>query len=351
MTRGWRTAFWVGLLVLAIAVVWRLSGILLPFVSAMAIAYLVDPIVVRLERRGFSRGGAAALLVGVSFLAGVASLVILLPIAIEQTIQLWARLPAIVEALRAATTPLASRLLGVMGVAPGAELPAPLAEGIRRVGIEGADVALGMLTQGIALVNLAALMSVTPLVTWYLLRDWPKVVREVDGWLPRRHAATIRAQAAEIDRVLAGFVRGAAVVCAVQSLFYAIALSLAGLEFGFVIGLGAGVLSFVPYLGASVGLVVSVGTALVQFWPRWPRMLVVAAIFVGGNLVADYVLTPRLVGGRVRLHPVWVLFGMFAGGALLGFVGLLISVPASAAVGVLARFAIERYKRSPLYEA
>jgi predicted PurR-regulated permease PerM len=213
-----------------------------------------------------------------------------------------------------------------------------------------AERAAALLGQGIALVNVLALLSVTPLVSFYLLRDWPKFLSHIDRLLPRDHADAIRAEAREADRVLAGFARGAALVCALLAVFYAVALSIVGLDFGLLIGIVAGALSFVPYLGALVGFGASVGMALVQFWPDWIRVAIVGGIFVFGNVVSDYVVTPRVVGDRIGLHPLWVLFGFFAGAALFGFVGMLVAVPACALIGVVARFAIRRYEASALYQ-
>jgi predicted PurR-regulated permease PerM len=210
-------------------------------------------------------------------------------------------------------------------------------------------VVLGMLGRGVALVNLASLLAITPLVSFYLLRDWPRIVAELDGWLPRAHAETIRQQARAIDDVLAGYARGAAIVCSLLAAFYAIALTIVGLDFGLVIGLVAGGLSFVPYLGFVVGLLSSVGMAVYQFWPEWIRIAVVLAIFFVGQWGTDYFLTPRLVGKRANVHPLWILFSVFAGGAVFGFVGVLLAVPACAAIGVLVRFAIARYKTSRIY--
>jgi predicted PurR-regulated permease PerM len=206
-----------------------------------------------------------------------------------------------------------------------------------------------VLGRGLALVNVASLLAITPLVSFYLLRDWPRIVGEIDGWLPRAHADTIRQQAQAIDEVLAGFARGSAIVCTLLATFYALALTLTGLDYGLVIGLVAGGLSFVPYLGFLVGLLSSVGMASYQFWPEWPRIAIVLAIFFAGQWGSDYFLTPRLVGKRANLHPLWILFGIFAGGAVFGFVGILLAVPACAAIGVLVRFAIARYKRSQIY--
>ena len=345
----YEVAFWLALLAIFVLVVWLLAPVLLPFVLGMAIGYLVDPVVVRLERAGLSRAVAAGLLVGGSFLVGLTALALVIPVLVGQITGLATRLPGIVRGLWAYAGPLVRRWVASAAV----DQPPPIADVIteaeHRLGQVLADLAASALGQGMALVNLAGLLSVTPLVAFYLLRDWPKVVAEIDSWLPRARAETIRAQAREIDRVLAGFARGATIVCMVSGAFYALALTLVGLDFGLVIGLAAGAVSFVPYLGATFGFVAAVGAALAQFWPSWVPAAVVAGIFVGGQIVQDYVLTPWLVGDRTGLHPLWVLFGMFAGASLFGFVGLLVAVPACAAIGVLARFAIGRYKRSAIY--
>jgi predicted PurR-regulated permease PerM len=279
---------------------------------------------------------------------GVALTALVTPLIVGQITDLVARLPDMARELSGHVTPFVQRWVGAA-----AEQPAPIAdvviEAARRVGQVLGTVAAGVLGQGMALATLVGLLALTPLVAFYLLRDWPRIITEIDSWLPRQHAEEIRTQAREIDRVLAGFARGASLVCAVSAVFYALALTLVGLDFGLVIGLAAGAVSFVPYLGATFGLAASVGTAIAQFWPAWGPVAVVAGIFVGGQIVQDYVITPWLVGERTGLHPLWVVFGMLAGATLFGFVGVLVAVPACAAIGVLARFAIGRYKASALY--
>ena len=342
-------SIWLVLLVGLLAILWLLSGILLPFVLGMAIAYVVDPLVVWLERRGLSRGAAAGLLVGSSFAASIVTMLVVGPVLVEQAGALLARVPAILSATYEAAAPLMRRTLTAAGVGQSGEVPALLVQAGQRIESMAVERAAALLGQGFALVNLLALLSVTPLVAFYLLRDWPKVVGHIDRWLPREHAETIRAQAREADRVLAGFARGAALVCAGLAVFYGVALSIVGLDFGLLIGVAAGALSFVPYLGALVGFGASVGMALIQFWPDWIRVAIVGGIFVFGNVVSDYVITPRVVGDRIGLHPLWVLFGFFAGAALFGFVGMLIAVPACALIGVIARFALRQYEASELY--
>ena len=350
-TRQRRPLFWIALLLGFCLLLWLLRRILPPFVLGMAIGYLLDPLVGALERRGVSRAVASGGLIVGFFLVGTVVLLLVLPVVVEQTVALARRLPALVTWVRESLLPLADGFLARIGAPQLLDAGLPLGDTAHDVLAVAGRLSTRLLSGGLAIVNVIALLAVTPLVAFYLLRDWPRLVAEVDGWLPRQHAATIREQARRIDEVLAGFARGAAVVCAVLAVFYAVLLSLVGLEFGLVIGLSAGALSFVPYVGAGFGLVSSVGVALYQFWPDWVRIVVVVVIFFAGQVLFDYVLTPKLVGDRVHLHPLWVMFGVFAGGALFGFVGILLAVPACAVIGVLVRFGIARYKESPLYLA
>jgi predicted PurR-regulated permease PerM len=199
-----------------------------------------------------------------------------------------------------------------------------------------------------AIANLLSLFFITPVVTFYLLRDWDRIVAKIDALLPRQHAGVIRAQSREIDTTLAGFARGQATVCLILATYYATALMIAGLPFGLVVGMAAGLLTFIPYLGAIGGFVIAFGIALVNF-DGWSGPIAVAAIFAAGQVVEGNVLTPKLVGDRVGLHPVWIIFALLAGGTLFGFLGLLLAVPVSAGIGVLVRFALSRYLASPVY--
>ena len=201
---------------------------------------------------------------------------------------------------------------------------------------------------GFALFNVLSLVIVTPVVAFYLLRDWPYVVARIDGWVPRRYKDVVRAQAREVDRILAAWVRGQALCCLLLALFYAIGLSVVGLDLGLVVGLAAGVLSLIPYVGSITGLVASVGLAFAQF-PSWEGVARVVLVFLVGQTLEGYVIYPRLLGDRVELPAVWVIFALFAGGAAFGFLGVMLAVPFAAAVGVLARFWLRRYMASALY--
>jgi len=302
-----------------------------------------------MQRWGLSRTvSAAVIIIGFFFLATLL-FVLLLPTVIAQVVGLVARLPEYFSALFDLGRSLVERALAVLDPADVNQLKAPLASAVQRVAELLATFLNGVFDRSLKIVNVLTLLSVTPLVAYYLLRDWVKVVHTVDGWLPLEHAATIRSQAREIDRVLAGYVRGVATVCLSLGVFYAVALTAVGLNFGLTIGLIAGGIAFIPYVGTLVGLVTSVGVAALQFWPDWVMVTVVLGVFIAGQILTDYVLTPRLVGDRIGLHPLWVIFGLFAGGALFGFVGILLAMPVCAAIGVLTRFAITQYKESELY--
>jgi predicted PurR-regulated permease PerM len=192
-------------------------------------------------------------------------------------------------------------------------------------------------------------MVVTPVVAFYLIYDWKRMIGALDTWIPRPHYDTVRALARDVDDAIAGFVRGQSGVCLILGSFYAMALTLVGLNFGFLIGLVSGLISFIPYVGSLTGLVIGATVAIAQFWPDYASILIVIAIFLLGQFLEGYVLAPKLVGESVGLHPVWLMFALFAFGYLFGFVGLLVAVPLAAAVGVLSRFALRQYLSSPLY--
>ena len=346
-----RTAQWRGWLVIAglfVVFVILFQGILLPFVAGLAVAYFLDPAADWLQRRGLSRTLAAAFVLIVFSLAAVTGLLLLLPLLQAQVVELIGRLPEYLSILQRRSLDLFEGLRATLSEEDVERLRSGLSSNIGAMLGWLGGVLKGLVGGGLALFNLLALLFVTPIVAFYLLRDWDRIVETVDGLLPREHLHTIRQQARIVDETLAGFVRGQASVCLILGTFYAVALTLAGLDFGFVIGFLAGLISFIPYVGSTFGLIASVGLALVQF-DEFLRVALVAAIFFGGQAIEGNVLTPKLVGDRVNLHPVWVIFSLFAGGALFGFVGLLLAVPVAAVIGVLVRFAIAQYRDSDMY--
>lgn len=344
MTLHGQALWWSGGLLLLALLLWILSDALMPFVLGIAIAYFADPLADRLERAGLARLWAVVVITIASLGVVVLTMVLLLPSLIQQVQALIRSFPFYFEQARTFVTEWLPEI---------DEESAILREALEalRANAEGWSGALfqRLVTGGLALIDFVLILVVTPVVAFYMLWDWDRMIATVDGWLPRQHRPTIHRLARDIDDVLAGFVRGQFAVCLILGSFYALALTVVGLEFGLLIGVFAGVISFIPYVGSVVGGVLSVGVAAVQFWSEPVWIVVVAAIFAAGQAVEGNVLTPNMVGGRVKLHPVWLMFALAAFGTTFGFVGLLVAVPVAAVIGVLGRFAIERYKAGPLY--
>ena len=348
MSPARRTIFWLLALTVLVALLILLRDILLPFVAGMALAYFLDPVVDRIEARGLSRTVATWAVVLSFFAAFLALLVIFLPLLEDQLAGLAGQLPAVFRAIGQWATALVELVTEKLDPARVEEANAAFAD-LQKEALGWAMGAIrGLWRSGVALLNLLGLLIVTPVVAWYLLRDWDRMVAQIDSWLPRDQAEVIRGQFRRIDETLAGFVRGQALVCLILGGGYAVALQLAGLKYGLLIGLIAGLISFIPYIGSLVGLVLSLGLGYFQFGFSI-ELMVVAAIFVAGQLAEGNFLTPKLVGERVGLHAVWILFALLAGGSSFGFVGMLLAVPVAAVIGVLVRFALEQYLASPLY--
>ena len=333
-----------------IALLILLRGVLLPFVIGFAIAYFLDPAVDKLVAWRLPRLLATILLTLGFFVAIVAVLVLLVPLLNAQLVDFASRLPRYANLFLAQAT-------AILEIAEARLSPEDLKQiqdafaGIAGDAVRWVGRLLGSIwSGGVALANLLGLVVITPIVAFYLLLDWDRLVDHVDGWLPRQHAKDIRAQVSEIDRVLAGFARGQAAVCLLLGAFYGIGLTLVGLDFGLIVGIGTGLISFVPYFGMLTGFAVGIGLALAQF-PDWMPVALVATVFVAGQVIEGNIITPKLVGERVGLHPVWMIFALLAGGALFGFLGILLAVPMAAGVGVVVRFALARYQAGSAYGA
>lgn len=342
--------FWLCALFALALFLYVFRGILLPFVAGMGLAYCLDPIADWFERRGFSRMMATVVILFVFLIIFILSLIIIIPLLGAQTANFIERLPGLASQLQMRLSEInAGWLERVIG-----DDRATMQQSFSELLKEGAGWLTGLLKSvwsgGQALLDIAGLFVVTPVVAFYLLYDWDRMVAKVNSWLPRDNADVIRKLADEINVALAGFVRGQGLVCLLLGGFYAIGLSLAGLNFGLLIGLLAGLLSFIPYVGSITGFLLSIGVALVQFWPDYFSIILIAVIFAVGQFLEGNVLQPRLVGRSVGLHPVWLMFALFAFGSLFGFVGLLVAVPLAAAVGVLVRFGLKQYLESRFYK-
>lgn len=340
---------WIGALVAAILVLWLLSPILLPFIAGIVLAYFLDPVADALERLGLPRLIATLTILLFSILVLTLALVLVVPVLSDQIGKFAGDLPAILQGLAGRFNELAPAWLKEMLANSETNIQGSVSDMAGRAA--GWILALlgSLLSGGMALVNLVALIVITPIVAFYLLVDWDDIVAKVDSWVPREHVETVRSLAREIDRAMAGFIRGQGTLCLLLGAFYAIGLSLAGLKFGLAIGIITGALSFIPYAGAITGGVLAIGVALVQFWPDFGSILIVIAIFAAGQFIEGNILSPKLVGQSVGLHPVWLMFALFAFGYIFGFVGLLLAVPMAAAAGVLARFGLRQYLASNLY--
>jgi predicted PurR-regulated permease PerM len=339
--------FWIAALIAFVGLLWLLSPILLPFVLGMAIAYLLEPLNKRLTNRGASRSVAAFIILASFALAFAVLLLLVIPALVNQFSSFIDNAPAYAQRLQSLVSdpnhPWLKRFVGdkLSGDAAGNVM----------------NQAMGYLTgflaslwsQGRAVISIFSVLVITPVVAFYLGCDWDRMIGGIDQLIPLNQRETVRKLAREIDASISAYVHGQTGVCLILGSYYALALTLARLNFGFLIGVVSGFISFIPYVGSLTALVVSLSVAVAQFFPDWTRILIVAAIVIVGQFLEGNVLAPKLVGKSVGLHPVWLMFALLAFGYLFGFVGLLLAVPLAAVVGVLARFALRRYRDSQIY--
>jgi predicted PurR-regulated permease PerM len=340
--------FWLAIFAVCVLVLWLLSEILLPFVAGAAIAYLLTPLTDRLERLGVNRLAAALLIITLVVMAIVVLILLVAPVLGGQLTSFIDNIPSYVTRLQTLLSdpsrPWIQKVLGA-----GFNADKSFSELVTQ-GVGWLTTFLKSLwSGGRALVSLFSLVVVTPVVAFYLIYDWHRMIATADSWVPVQQRATVRRLAREIDAAVAGFVRGQSAVCLILGSFYAVTLTLSGLNFGLLIGLISGVITFIPYVGSMTGLILALGVAVAQFWPEYGSILIVLGIFLIGQFVEGNLLAPKLVGERVGLHPVWLIFALLAFGYLFGFVGLLVAVPLAATIGVLVRFALQRYRESSLY--
>jgi predicted PurR-regulated permease PerM len=343
-------AFWLVMTAALVLLIWLLSGMLLPFVLGMALAYVADPAADRLEALGIPRSLATLMVLGIVVGIGILLMVLVMPVIVNQVIELAQEAPGYINWIRHKVLPQLSQFAARVGG------PGEVANVQKAVTSYAGDISswvigfLGrVLSGGLVIANVLYVLALTPLVAFYFLRDWDVMVAKIDSWMPRRHIGMLRALARDINDILAGFIRGQATVCLIFAIYYSGALSAAGLNFAIIIGIAAGVLTFIPYLGAITGLIASVTVAFIQF-NDYTRVAIVAGVYILGHLVEANIVTPTLVGGRVKLHPVWIIFALAAGGALFGFTGILLAVPAAAVIGVVIRFLIKQYLDSGFYD-
>jgi predicted PurR-regulated permease PerM len=355
----WQIGFWIGAFLLLVLLLWLFSGVLLPFAAAFALGYLLNPVVDRLERLGFNRLGATLFIMACFVLVLISISILIVPIVWRQLVSFTGALPEYavkLEELISAETARLGRDYGGslmdkfgLGGNAGAEFASATKDLVAQAAHWTASFLNSVIRRGEALIGLISLLVVTPVVAFYVLLDWHKTIATIDRLVPLRHRETARALAREIDSALAGFLRGQSLVCLFLGTWYGIGLSLIGLNFGLLIGIMAGVLSFVPYVGSLTALILSSTVAIVQDWPQWKLFAMSLGVVLIGQFLEGNILSPKLVGESVGLHPVWLIFALLAFGSLFGFTGLITAVPFAAAAGVILRFAVRRYRESNLY--
>jgi len=322
--------------------------VLLPFVAGMAVAYILDPILDRLEKAGLSRLLATILATTTFFVLIITLITFLIPLLQGQVVGFIKKLPIMIDVLVNWAMPFQQELLNNLS----RDQLVEFGELYKSFGGQAVKWVLGLVKGifdgGLAVFNLISLIFVTPIVCFYLLRDWDKMVDKINSWLPTDHSKQIREIFQEIDKTISCFVRGQLTVGLVLATIYSIGLISIGLDFGLLLGILSGLISFIPYFGMFLGLITASGIAFFQFGDPI-SILMVIAVFGFGQIIDTIFLTPKLVGGSVGLHSVWVIFSLMAGGALFGFIGILLAVPVAAIIGVLARFSIMQYLASDFY--
>jgi predicted PurR-regulated permease PerM len=337
--------YWGAATAVFLVILWYLGSVMLPFLVGGALAYFLDPVADRLESLGLGRVAATGVITLAALLILVLLVLAVIPTLIEQLTALINSAPQIAHKLQNFLTERFPALSDETST-----IRLTLAKIGAAIQSKGGALAESVISSALSLISALVFLFVVPVVTFYLLVDWDRMLARIDALLPRDHAPVIRQLAAEIDAVLAAFVRGQLSVCLAMGTFYSVALMLAGLQFGLIVGAISGAITFIPYVGPLIGGGLAIGLALYQFWGDWLSIGLIATIFVAGQFLEGNILSPKLVGKSVGLHPVWLLFALSAFGSVFGFVGMLVAVPVAAALGVLTRFGITQYHDSLLYQ-
>lgn len=332
-----------------IFVIWLLAPVLMPFAVAAMLAYLGDPLADRLQRLGMGRAWAVSIVFTVIALIVIGSLLLLVPLIQHQFENLAENLPRYVEWAKGTALPWVQQRLHLdPNIFDTDRLIATIKEHIGSVSSVLATAVTKVTQSGMGIVMWLTNLVLIPVVAFYLLRDWDTMIAHIQRLLPRSIEPIVVRLSRESDQVLGAFVRGQLLVMLALGVFYGLGLTLCGISIGPLIGMVAGLLSFVPYLGFMIGFVAAMIAALVQYGD-WTHVLLVAGVFTVGQLLEGYVLVPRLVGGKIGLHPVAVIFAVLAGGHLFGFLGVLLALPAASVVVVVLRYVFARYRESDLY--
>jgi predicted PurR-regulated permease PerM len=342
---GW---LWILLLIGLIYVLYLLHGILMPFIAGLLVAYLLNPLVHRLEKYHLQRTVSTSLLIFAFFIGLGSSVFVAIPFLKRELLKLAHRIPVYINSIIAFIDPYLMYLQGIIKAKDFKNLDTTLSSYFGDMASWVLTFIAGLFSNTLALANLISLIILTPVISFYFLRDWPRLMAVLDNLLPREHAPKIRKLFMQINDRLGGYFRGQALVCLCLALYYMVGLSVVGLDFSLTIGLITGVFAFIPYFGYLIGVSAGVGVAIGQF-SDWLSVWMVVSVFAGGQVLETYYLLPKLVGDRTGLHPIWIIFSLLAGGFLFGFMGILFAMPVAAMCGVLVRFAVQEYRHSSFY--
>lgn len=337
--------YWSIATAILLLALWYLGDIIMPFVLGSAIAYFLDPVADRLQSMGLSRVLATVIITIIALMLFTIITLLIVPTLVEQIIALVNSTPDMFNKLK---TVLTERFPSLMDA--DSTLRQSLEGLAETIQSKGGQLVNGLLSSAMSLINIIILMVIVPVVAFYMLLDWDKMVARIDALLPLDHAKIIRQIARDIDKTLSSFIRGQGTVCLIMGVFYAAGLMLVGLNFGLLVGAFAGIITFIPYIGALIGGALAIGLGLFQFWGDWMSLGMVVGVFAIGQALEGNVITPKLVGNSVGLHPVWLMLALSVFGSLFGFVGMLIAVPVAAIIGVLIRFATSQYHEGRLYK-
>lgn len=342
--------FWLAIGLLFCIAILTLQKVLLPFVAGLVLAYALDPLVERLSRLGMGRLVASSLVVLLLFVVIVLVLLFLVPLLLTQAQQFLASVPGEIERLLPIFKAWAREQLGPRFEDIGIAIDQALANHSANWTSYAGVVFQSILARGGALLDLLSILFITPIVVFYWLVDWPAMLKKIGDWLPRDHEQTLRRLATDINTAVAAFIRGQGVVCLVLGTIYTVGLTAIDLNYGLLIGIMTGIMSFVPVVGTVIGLVTASTVAVVQGWPDMTLLILVFGIFIAGQALNSGFLSPRIVGPAIGLHPVALIFALIVFSYLFGFVGVLVAVPVSAAIGVLIRFGLKLYLQSAIYK-
>lgn len=343
--------FWIIIIGISIfgILIRSLSAILLPFIIGFIGAYILNHLVSSLEKWKISRGIGSALTI-LSLLTFLVLLVLIaFPYLQQQIFYFVQAIPGLAEETFTAFLPALEKASVELGTPAPDELKGQIASHLGAVLPWTISFLSNLATNSMAIANLLSLVVLSPIVTFYILKDWPHLIASIDSWLPHRYVDTIRANALEMDRTLCSYARGQSLVCVILMILYGTALWGIGLPQGGFVGVLTGILSFIPYVGMLIGLLTSLGIAFAHF-TGWGFIGEIFLVFTVIGLIEGNVLTPKFVGGRIGLHPVWIIFSLLAGGTWFGFIGVLLAIPISAIIGVLVRLCIQWYLSTPFYQ-